>query len=40
LNYQIGYFGVDLDGLCEDDRTTETNLGNFIADVFRTQYEV
>ena len=39
LEDTIGYTGVQLDGLKQSCRDQETNLGNFVADLMRTQYD-
>ena len=38
LGYQIAEFGVDLDCKFESLRGKETNIGNFLADIMRTEY--
>jgi hypothetical protein len=38
LGFQIAEFGVDLDCKFEHLRGQETNIGNFLADIMRTEY--
>lgn len=39
LNVAIGTSAVNLEGRFSRTRTEETNLGNFIVDLMRTEYE-
>lgn len=35
----VGYSAVELDGLFSTVRNTESNLGSFICDILRTEYD-
>ena len=39
MGYTVGYLGVDLESRDIKMRTRETNLGSFICDLMRTEYQ-